>query len=877
LFPLAAFAGLMLANRTTASSPDGEGRTFERTALISACMPLLFALYLAAVPAYGARPELLFGFLLLIDAGLLAIAIARRQDGLHAIGALATLVVVATWMTNAPARTSVGLVEIGFIALFSLFFLLAPMAARRFGRPLAGAGAQATYVGSLVLAAFPALAVMPGGSPQPWVLMATLLALVVTAGWRAIAERVGGLYFIAAFFAIATEAAWSAKFLTVDLLSTGVAIYTAFGVVALAVPILARRSGHALAPAWGGGAVLLAGLTLLFFLSFGSIAPAALWALALLLAISNAALFVESAAGRLPVLSQVGSVLSWIVLAVWWMRAAGSVGVMPSLLVIVGLSLVTLAGHSWSTRYVSSAGAPPASFAQGLYLGLAGHLFLLVLSADRGWSLPPWPIFAALAAMTLGTSAAALWSRVPTLHAAGTVAAAAVITAWSGSAGSPEWGLTAVVASAAASAYALGWVALRRRFANSSVVATAAALALAVGEFSLIAAVEGRTLPPFGVLLAAHVVNLTVLLALTSKERWRFVPVAAVIPAWVAVLQWQARGQLSTEWPQLLAISAALYLVFAAYPFIVGPRDRQNRDPYFAAVLASVMAFFGARAAFEAGGLGWMVGVIPVVEGAVLAMMLRNLLRLESAGQRDLGRLALVAGASLAFVTVAIPLQLRHQWITIGWALEGVALAWLYRRIPHRGLLLGCVALLAAVFVRLALNPEIFQYEPRGSMRILNWYLYTYLVSAAALMAAGWMLSKTEDRIVGQLRWSNLLPGAGVVLLFLLLNIEIADYYAVGPTIMFRFGVTVAQDLTYTIGWLVFGMVLLAAGITIGSRAARIAAVALIAVTTFKCFLYDLGSLEGLARVASLVGLAISLTLVSLALQKYVLRPRSAV
>ena len=32
------------------------------------------------------------------------------------------------------------------------------------------------------------------------------------------------------------------------------------------------------------------------------------------------------------------------------------------------------------------------------------------------------------------------------------------------------------------------------------------------------------------------------------------------------------------------------------------------------------------------------------------------------------------------------------------------------------------------MFVRLALNPEIFIYEPRGSMRIVNWYLYTYLI-----------------------------------------------------------------------------------------------------------------------------------------------------
>jgi uncharacterized membrane protein len=47
----------------------------------------------------------------------------------------------------------------------------------------------------------------------------------------------------------------------------------------------------------------------------------------------------------------------------------------------------------------------------------------------------------------------------------------------------------------------------------------------------------------------------------------------------------------------------------------------------------------------------------------------------------------------------------------------------------------------------------------------------------------------------------------------------------------------------------------------------------MLAVTTFKAFLYDLGSLGGLYRVGSLLGLAVSLTLVSLALQRFVLRP----
>ena len=349
-----------------------------------------------------------------------------------------------------------------------------------------------------------------------------------------------------------------------------------------------------------------------------------------------------------------------------------------------------------------------------------------------------------------------------------------------------------------------------------------------------------------------------------------------MVPAWVAALQWQVRADLAGAWPRLLVLSAALYAVFVAYPFVLGRRARDSRDPYLAAVLASAMFFFGARAAFVAGRLAWMIGAVPVVEGAVLAVMLRSLLRLEPAGQRDLGRLALVAGAALAFVTVAIPLQLQHQWITIGWALEGAALAWLYRRIPHRGLLYSAVALLAVVFVRLALNPAVFVYEPRGSMRIFNWYLYTYLLGAAAMFVAGLVASRRPT--IGwsaALRASSLLPARRRASCCSCCSTSRSPTsIATGPTIMFRFGVTVAQDLTYTIGWLVFGMVLLAAGIWLSNRPARVAAVTLIAVTTFKCFLYDLGSLGGLYRVASFVGLAISLALVSLALQKFVLEDK---
>jgi uncharacterized membrane protein len=388
--------------------------------------------------------------------------------------------------------------------------------------------------------------------------------------------------------------------------------------------------------------------------------------------------------------------------------------------------------------------------------------------------------------------------------------------------------------------------------------------------------VDGGARPPFPALVFAHVVNLSLILALTHLRRWKYVAILAVVPAWLAVGQWQVVDVRVLEWVRLLEIAGALYAVFIAYPIVLGSRVGSDRDPYLAAVLMSGIFLIAARVAFSIGRIDWAIGVVPVGESAVLAFLLRSLLLLEPAGERDIGRLALVAGAALAFVTVAIPLQLKHQWITIGWALEGAALAWLYRRVRHTGLLYFVAGLLGAVFVRLAMNPEILMYEPRGTMRIFNWYLYAYVICAVAMFVAAYWLSSTEDRLVtGLPRLSQLLPAAGVILLFLLLNIEIADYYATGPTIAFIFGVTLSQDLTYTIGWLAFGMALLAAGIAMRNRASRLTAVVLITITTLKCFLYDLSSLEGLYRVASFVGLALSLALVSLALQKFVLsRPK---
>jgi len=246
--------------------------------------------------------------------------------------------------------------------------------------------------------------------------------------------------------------------------------------------------------------------------------------------------------------------------------------------------------------------------------------------------------------------------------------------------------------------------------------------------------------------------------------------------------------------------------------------------------------------------------------------------RRAPSADHDPARVALVAAAVQAFVTLAIPLQLEKQWITLGWALQAAALAWLNRRIPHRGLVVWLTGLLLAVFVRLTVNPAVLAYHPRSATPVLNWYLYTYLVAAACFFVAARWLARADDRLLpGAPRVSAFLPAMGGALLFLLLNLEIADFWSKGPHIAFDFSAGLAQDLSYTIGWGLFAIGLLVVGVVTRSRFTRIASIALLAITVAKAFLHDLKNLTGLYRVGSFVGLAICLTLVALVLQRFVL------
>ena len=820
---------------------------FKHVALTSAILPLAFAVFGSAVPAYGARYNVLFGFLLLMTAGLAVVASWRGPDWLHALGGVAAVLTFVIW-ASVSYRHGAWPAILAWVSAFVLLYLAAGW---RLHWPT-------TVVAGVLFFMFPVLAVREDATASPAVLFTVLFALLALTAAFAIARYQGLVYFVAAFFTIVTEGVWSARHLDAHRLNAGLLVYGAFAILFLGVPVIARRMNRTLTPDGGTAVTVILSLLILFFLTGQGIASAALWGVALLLAITLTGTFLEAAASCRPWLVAIVVALGWVVLAVWWSAAPLLTSLVPALTVVAIFAVVALIGSVWSARAAES-----GEFGYTAHLAIAGHLFLVFVASQRQLSIPPWALFAVLALLDIAIGTAALYLRLGSLVIGGVIGSQLVLMTWASLAGVMPWPDVALFATVLVTAYAMVWLGLADKMAirPPTMFRWAAILAPFLGAIVAIIAGQTATTPLFVSLLGTHAVLLLSIMALAWSTETHDILVVAVTMTSIA----KALARTTTP-SREFTFAAVVYAFFLAYPLLLGRRAKRFFSPYFAAALAGLPFFFFARRAMIEAHLDWMIGVLPVAQALLMIVLLLQLLRIEPVGHRKLNRLATVAGAALAFITVAIPLQLEKQWITIGWALEGAALVWLFTRIPHKGLLVWAGGLMAAAFVRLALNPAVFTYHPASHMHVFNWYLYTYLVAAAAFFVAAYFWPRS---IPAGVTSGNV---AGTILLFFLLNIEIADFFSSGPTLTFNFfSSSLPQDLSYTIGWALFAIAMLVAGIILHTRAARVAAILLLVVTILKCFLHDLARLGGLYRVGSLLGLAVCLVLVGILLQRFVM------
>ncbi|HTI71578.1 MAG TPA: DUF2339 domain-containing protein [Candidatus Limnocylindria bacterium] len=347
--------------------------------------------------------------------------------------------------------------------------------------------------------------------------------------------------------------------------------------------------------------------------------------------------------------------------------------------------------------------------------------------------------------------------------------------------------------------------------------------------------------------------------------------------AGVAVVELAA--YLATPAPRLTGVflgwNIGFAVLFMGFPFVFRSRFIDRSKVWISAAVAAPLHF---------GLIYYLVwkeysmihkGLIPAAFAvAALASVWALASWLPKGTENRRSLLSWFGAVASLFVTLIFPIEFEHEWLTLGWALEGLALCWLFLRLQHPGLKRLGVVLLAAAFQRLALNWHVFSYHPATGMRILNWYLYTYGIVAFCLLAAGGLLKSQNDRRMGLPVRPALLTG-GTILLFLLLNLEIGDYFSHGGPLVWDLSGDFARGMTYTIAWSLFALGLVGIGIAARARALRYSGLGLLGVALVKLFFFDLSHLGPLYRIGAFAGVAVVAITASVLYQRFLAVARS--
>jgi hypothetical protein len=363
-----------------------------------------------------------------------------------------------------------------------------------------------------------------------------------------------------------------------------------------------------------------------------------------------------------------------------------------------------------------------------------------------------------------------------------------------------------------------------------------------------------------------------VLLGLGILARSSWVAVVALAFTWALVMEWHLK-HFSAAHPSLpLGWYVVFGLLFIAYPFFAA--KEKTALPWAIGAFSGALHFALIHDLITLTYPGWHDGFLPALFILPYAVGVFYLIKkrgvIPASGD---ARLAWQGGAALLFLSLIFPLQFEREWITLGWAFEGLALLAFFRVVPNAGLRLVGTALLCMAFARLALNPAVFEYHPRTGKRIWNWYLYAYGLTSVCLFAGAWLVQRYRETLLARVI-PRLLYALGTILTFLLLNIEIADFFSIGPTLTFSFSGNFARDMTYSIAWALFAFALLLVGMKRHMRFVRYAGLALLLVTLAKLFLHDLGNLSQLYRIGAFMAVAVILIVASFVYQRF-LRPKA--
>jgi predicted membrane protein DUF2339 len=794
---------------------------------------------------------------------------------------------------HAVSGAGIAILYVAFYAGHALYELLplwltfAAMAATTAVAGLLAIRYDAMFTAVLgLLGGFATPVALSTGVDRPVGLFSYLLLLNAGLAVVSLRKRWHPLVMLAVGGTFLLELGWFAKFMSPEKALVGLGAFLLLGLLYVLLPLVAGKDDDAalgVAAAAGGLVPFLFGL-----LVAGRPAFAGEWPLLFgYVALLDAALLAVAIARGRTVLLIGGALATALLLPLWAGTGLRAPEVWAPNLAAVALACLLNAGPRIARAWRPVGEAVGSGLQAAGVIGLAGLGLFAAVLVGKGLGEPPWTFLALLLALVVllfERTAGERWQGTALL---GAIGLAVLVQFWFFR--HPESdnvlrdlapGLLLVCALSAMAALRTG----RGWDASEDELGVLLADGVVVLGLFVCLGIPGLGRDPLP-MFAGLAVAVVLALGTMARRGWTAVAPLALAASALYALSWHTAHFQAADAPFVLPAYVLGALAFLALPFVLRADRWRFRAVLWATSALAFPAFFLPihQTVVRVWGKGW-IGAVPVAMAAATVVALIGVSRRfppSSDAPRALARLrylALFATVALAFLAVAIPLQLDRQWITVGWALLAAAICWLFGRLPHPALKYIALALFAAVGVRLLLNGEVFTYQERG-LRIVNWLLYTYGVPALSAFAGAFLLRRAEaaredapayDVLPGDRGLAPVFSLLGLLLVFALVNVEIFDWFSEGPYVRIDLEQRLARDLTLSVAWGLYAVALLAIGIWRRTKVLRYLALGFLGLTIVKVLLYDFGQLTGLYRIVSSLGLAVVLILFSLIYQRFV-------
>jgi len=232
-------------------------------------------------------------------------------------------------------------------------------------------------------------------------------------------------------------------------------------------------------------------------------------------------------------------------------------------------------------------------------------------------------------------------------------------------------------------------------------------------------------------------------------------------------------------------------------------------------------------------------------------------------------------GLGLTCLTVAIPIQLKQNWITVGWSVEAAVLTWVGFHLDSGKTRRAALLIVVMVVFRLLFLDSSFTSAFSDDFTFLfNKRGMAFLAGIASLFAMAYLYNRNREKLEDLERWltGGLFIGANLLVLFFLTT-EIsgsfeAAYYRASDYQLKR-DIRSRMQLSISALWGFYSIVLVTVGILRRLQPLRLLAILLFAATILKVSFVDLGEMEKIYRIIASIGLGVILLAVSMMYQRY--------